>query len=552
MGHRRVCTVSCGCVVAAVLLVQQRAVVADERIAPEALKRAMESVVLIEVDRMYRNQLVPTSGTGFFINGNGMVVTNWHVVAPQLELNLFGRAVELSTSTGPIRVVIGGGSRADRTLQARILSLDRERDLALIWIEHRSSAWLEPAATSPGILDPIWAVGYPFGDLLAANRAKPEVTVTTGRVSSVRHDETGGESAIQVDAAINPGNSGGPLVAADGRVLGVIQSAVSGADSTSFAIPLATLKKFVGDRQYRISFSPSAVYSRVEPITIKVEPLLRALDGKRCEYTLSGDDIATVSGVLPLTGGACVGRITVPESRVAGSRPKAYLTSLTISGAPGSEAYAQTFSLPLREGEIPMAKSQRTPADMMRDRGEAGNRTGSGDPGVDHGRGVPTISARSALSEVAKSVKLKKDAEGRTAIGDRDISSCSSPPPPEVYAHLADAEQRRLAEHYEDAECLMSDAQREIANRSQPQSRDDSMPFRTYAGYVVYEYGRDRPTPGPTPRPEQRIQTARQTLVQLRAAALKDGLCRCRDGVWFTAVDPSRCADCEVPGAGPD
>lgn len=83
-----------------------------------------------------------------------------------------------------------------------------------------------------GVTDPIWVVGFPFGDLLALNKRNPEVTVTGGHVTSIRHDEKGAAEAVQIDAAVNPGNSGGSLLDSAGDVVGVIWVGVYGGDAT--------------------------------------------------------------------------------------------------------------------------------------------------------------------------------------------------------------------------------------------------------------------------------------------------------------------------------
>ena len=94
------------------------------------------------------------------------------------------------------------------------------------------------------------ALGFPFGRTLNVGRDSlssvvPEITTTTGTVSSLRADDSGARRFVQVDGNVNPGNSGGPLVNKDGFAVGVIQSRLKDATSIAFAIPIDQVKDFL-------------------------------------------------------------------------------------------------------------------------------------------------------------------------------------------------------------------------------------------------------------------------------------------------------------------
>lgn len=141
-------------------------------------------------------------GTGFIINAEGYVVTNWHV----------------TTGGDTYAVQFADGS----TVDAELIGEDPRDDLAVVRIAPESV----PATVSFGDSDalrpgePVFAIGSPLGQF--AN------TVTEGIVSGLGRNQLGSSSLcqnyadlIQHDAAINPGNSGGPLFNMAGQVVGV-------------------------------------------------------------------------------------------------------------------------------------------------------------------------------------------------------------------------------------------------------------------------------------------------------------------------------------------
>ncbi len=172
-----------------------------------------------------RDQLVRSSGTGFILRPDGIILTNQHVVA------------------NAERVVVTLHDGTD--LPARVLGEDPVTDIAVLKVDRTGL----PTATighSNDLMIGEWvvALGNPFAYLLGDT----EPTVTAGVVSAVgrnilpNRDQTGLYlDMIQTDAAINPGNSGGPLVNALGEVVGVNSSIFSqsgGSIGLGFAIPI--------------------------------------------------------------------------------------------------------------------------------------------------------------------------------------------------------------------------------------------------------------------------------------------------------------------------
>jgi S1-C subfamily serine protease len=172
--------------------------------------------------------LVPQEGqgSGFVIDKDGHILTNYHVVADarQVEVTLHNR----------------------KKYKATVVGADPAHDLAVIQIKAPD---LIPAVLGDSrnlqVGQKVYAIGNPFG--LAG-------TMTRGIVSSIRpvREPNGAtiDEAIQTDAAINPGNSGGPLMNWHGEVIGIntmILSSVGQNSGVGFAIPINTAKAVLND-----------------------------------------------------------------------------------------------------------------------------------------------------------------------------------------------------------------------------------------------------------------------------------------------------------------
>ena len=165
-------------------------------------------------------------GSGFVIDRDGHILTNYHVIADarQVEVTLHNR----------------------KKYKATVVGTDAAHDLAVIQIKAPD---LVPAVLGDShnlqVGQKVYAIGNPFG--LAG-------TMTRGIVSSIRpvREPNGAtiDEAIQTDAAINPGNSGGPLMNWHGEVIGIntmILSSVGQNAGIGFAIPINTAKAVLND-----------------------------------------------------------------------------------------------------------------------------------------------------------------------------------------------------------------------------------------------------------------------------------------------------------------
>ena len=152
------------------------------------------------------------SGSGFVVDADGSIVTNYHVVQAALEENSVTMLDEAEMT-----VSFQDGS----TVPVRVVGANALYDLALLALEDTDDlpSGLTPIPLGeelPRVGQKAIAIGNPFGF---------ESSVTTGIVSALGRTLPGvGEvpvSLVQTDAAINPGNSGGPLLDSGGRLIGV-------------------------------------------------------------------------------------------------------------------------------------------------------------------------------------------------------------------------------------------------------------------------------------------------------------------------------------------
>jgi serine protease Do len=170
------------------------------------------------------------TGSGAVLSADGYIITNSHVVAN-------ARRVRVRVPSEPSER--GRMQPSGKILEARIVGIDRDTDLALLKIDTSALPFLslgDSDSLRQGQL--VMAFGSPLG---------MENSVSMGVVSSVARQIKPDDSMIyiQTDAPINPGNSGGPLVDADGNIMGLntfILTQSGGSEGLGFAIPSNLIK----------------------------------------------------------------------------------------------------------------------------------------------------------------------------------------------------------------------------------------------------------------------------------------------------------------------
>jgi S1-C subfamily serine protease len=207
------------------LLLEETFVALYERVSPSVVHITARA----QVFDFFRG-VIPNEGTGsgFFYDEAGHIVTNHHVVEGASE----------------IEIILADGTRAP----ARVIGSDAYSDLAVLRADGLTREQIRPLPLGTtkdlkvGML--VIAIGNPFG---------LDRTMTTGIISALgrtleREDQAALGEVIQTDAAINPGNSGGPLLNLRGEVIGVntaIQSPSGGSVGIGFAVPADTVARVV-------------------------------------------------------------------------------------------------------------------------------------------------------------------------------------------------------------------------------------------------------------------------------------------------------------------
>lgn len=200
---------------------------------PQVVEKVTPAVVGVSTKSLVRDQFFNVKeqeglGSGFIINEEGYVVTNYHVINGAQE----------------VKVIFSDG----KEVNAKVINYDAERDIAVIKItddvKMPGIAQLGDSSTVKAGEEVI-AIGNPLGKEFSS-------TVTKGIVSSPNRKmktENGNVlDYIQTDAAINPGNSGGPLINSKGEVIGINTAKKVGEDieGIGFAIPINEVKTRLG------------------------------------------------------------------------------------------------------------------------------------------------------------------------------------------------------------------------------------------------------------------------------------------------------------------
>lgn len=170
------------------------------------------------------------SGSGFFINADGDVVTNYHVVnqARLVQIEIPALGVE--------------------RLEVTIVGASPERDLALLRLTERSKQKIKAELGDIPFLQygnsdevrrgqEVLALGYPLG----VQSLKSTQGIVSGR------EKVKKQSCIQTTAPLNPGNSGGPAINASGQVIGINFAGIVQAQNVGYIIPINDVKSAIKD-----------------------------------------------------------------------------------------------------------------------------------------------------------------------------------------------------------------------------------------------------------------------------------------------------------------
>ena len=161
----------------------------------------------------------PSSGSAFFINNRGDIVTNYHVI---------------NRCSGNIKLLYNKKQHL-----ANVIAKDDKLDLAVLRSDIKPNQFLKLSKKSGDKLDRVVTAGYPLG-----YKISDELKLTAGIVSATKGWKDN-INEFQIDAALNPGNSGGPVVNDAGNLFGVAVAGLADRQNLNFAIKSKAVKDFL-------------------------------------------------------------------------------------------------------------------------------------------------------------------------------------------------------------------------------------------------------------------------------------------------------------------
>ena len=215
------------------------------------------------------------SGSGFIIDRQGFVLTNYHVIE----------------DADRITVTLADG----RTLRGEVVGTDPAIDVALLRIDAAGPVEPAPLGNSDDLRVGEWvcAIGNPLGYVHS---------VTVGVVSFMGRKlfDASLDDYIQTDAAINFGNSGGPLINARGEVVGINSAISSRASNIGFAVPINQAVAILPQLKARGRVSRGFIGVVLTDVTPDVQRSLKLTVARGAlVQDVSGDSPAERAGIKP-------------------------------------------------------------------------------------------------------------------------------------------------------------------------------------------------------------------------------------------------------------
>ena len=220
--------------------------------AAEAFNKVSPAVVIVstkglqEFDNGFfsQQQEVEGIGSGFIINEEGYILTNYHVVEDVIQRE------------GELKVTLS----TNEEVPAKVVNYDSNRDIAMLKLTKDVKV---PGVAELGDSDSVYpgeeviAIGTPLSKNFAQTLTKGVISgsnrsIATG-TDTQQNKNSESVNLIQTDAAINPGNSGGPLVNTKGQVIGInsmkigSQTGSTTVEGIGFAIPINEVKAKIDD-----------------------------------------------------------------------------------------------------------------------------------------------------------------------------------------------------------------------------------------------------------------------------------------------------------------
>ncbi len=231
-------------------------------------------------------------GSGFFIDGSGHFVTNYHVIESEVDTSYEGYS----------RVYVKLYNNTSSRIPAKVIGYDKALDLALLKTEVNPPYIFSLGSSSDlEIGDSIYAIGSPLG---------LENTITSGIVSAKDRKLFSIAPVMQIDAAVNSGNSGGPIIDKNGNVKAIVFAGIMEYQGLNFAIPVEYLKSVLNPLlKGKVEHSWTGFYG----ITKKKYPSSITGEGVEVMYVMAGSSaqksLLSAGDVITHVNGKMVGSV---------------------------------------------------------------------------------------------------------------------------------------------------------------------------------------------------------------------------------------------------
>lgn len=236
---------------------------------PAIAKAANGAVVSIVMSDKDGNPIA--QGSGFLVSRNGVIVTNYHVIAQ-------GTSAVIKLPDGAFFIVDG------------LIAFDKARDLAVIKAHGEDFRRTLTLGNSDRVQvgQEVVAIGNPLS---------LESTVSNGIVSGIREDEALGGKFLQITTPISPGSSGGPLFSMTGEVVGITTLYLKGGENLNFAIPINDAKRLLAAKRSKIQELPNEPEAMQGQAFNENAPVLSAPTGR--DYYKQLHDAGGLNDVFP-------------------------------------------------------------------------------------------------------------------------------------------------------------------------------------------------------------------------------------------------------------
>lgn len=306
---------------------------------PEVQEHCKKSAVLVftAASQSSRGDKKLGSGSGFFINSTGMLVTNNHVVDPMHQRSP-GEKQQFNYQVGKLTwtVIVNAGTEAEKEYECEVLYQNDSADQAILQAYDENGAKL----ATPNYLRflpetrlqermRVWALGFPGGDSQKERGSAgehPEVTVTEGFVTDLPRTPAGRLRMIITDVLVRPGNSGGATVDIDGFVVGTVTLQVPpdspNGQPKAGLVPMNLTREFVynayslGRIKEDTDFLPFIEILTNEKGRIEI-PQFARLTTRDAVFFPNGDRMYGTIATDKITWESGIGTIEVPTEAIA-------------------------------------------------------------------------------------------------------------------------------------------------------------------------------------------------------------------------------------------